>query len=235
MLRDPGANDQALARVPMSAASGLGRPRRGFRSLRVAAIVASLCSSGQGCARREPVDLEVLARVHDSDPELDALRVYVDRRLIVVYPELDASGEIELADGVVEERFVSRELRQIVGRNRAGAVIAAAEDERTLWISFDPTCSAVDCAFAFVVAEDDSFVLGAVPERAGRDSAVPYRGRRASRARLVPRLADPESSATEVLVRPRRRRASAKVGLELRRRSYRGERADTERVRGFDR
>ena len=219
----------------MSAASRLARRRRVFRSLCVAALAASACSLGVGCARRVPVDLEVLARVHDSDPELDAVRVYVDRRLIVVYPELDASGEIELADGVVEERFVSRELRQIVGRHRAGAVIAASEDERTLWISFDPTCSAVDCAFAFVVAEDDSFVLGAVPERAGRERAVAYRGRRASGAKLVPRLADPESSATEVLVRPRRRRASAKIGLELRRRSYRGERAETERARGFDR
>ena len=211
------------------------RRERALCPLRAVALGAIACLSGPGCARREPVDLEVLARVHDSDPELDALRVYVDRRLLVVYPELDASGQIELADGVVEERFVSREVRQIIGRQRAGAVIAAAEDERTLWISFDPTCEDVDCAFAFVVAEDDSFVLGAVPERAGRAKAVAYRGRRAEAARLVARLADPESSATEVLVRPRRRRAPAKVGLELRRRSYRGERADTERARGFDR
>ncbi len=214
-------------------AIAVGRRREGRRR-RVAALLSGAVLWG-ACARREPVDLEVLARVHDSDPELDALRVYVDRRLIVVYPELGAEAELALRGGVVEERRASRELRQIVGRERAGAVIAAAEDERTLWISFDPSCAEIDCAFTFVVAEDDAFVLGALPERAGRDRALAYRRRRAEATQLVPRLADPGTSAAEILVRPRRRRPPVPVGLDLRRRSLRRERADTERARGFDR
>ena len=113
-------------------------------------------------------------------------------------------------------------------RGRRGLVIAAAEDERALWISFDPSCAEIECAFTFVVAENDAFVLSAVPERAARDRAIAYRRRRAEAAKLVPRLADPAMSATEVLVRPRRRRPPVPVGLELRRRSLRRERADTD-------
>ncbi len=186
------------------------------------------------CAHRQAVDVDALARIHDSDPELSALRVYVDHRLLVVYPELETERQIELSGGVVEERASSREIRQIIGRRRAGAVIAASEDERSLWISFDPACTEIGCAFTFVVAEDDAFVLEAAPERAGRASPQVHRGRRARATRMEPRVQDPEVSAVEVLLRLRRRRRPSPLGLELRKRSIRRDRAETERARGFD-
>jgi len=200
-----------------------------------ALLMTLFIGQAAACALRQPVDLGGLARIHDSDPELSALRVYAARRLIAVYPEVETEREIDLSGGVVEERASSQEIRQIIGRRRAGAVIAASEDDRSLWISFDPACTDIGCAFTFVVAEDDEFVLAAAPERAGRGSPEVHRGRRARATRMEPRVQNPEVSAIEVLLRLRRRRRPQTLGLELRRRSYRRDRAETERARGFAR
>lgn len=210
-------------------------PKLGARRSLSALLVTTVLGQGAiACAHRRAVDVDALARIHDSDPELSALRVYVDHRLIVVYPELETERKIELSQGVVEERAASREIRQIIGKGRAGAVIAASEDERSLWISFDPACTELGCAFEFVVAEDNAFVLAAVPERPGRASPQVYRGRRARATRMEPRVQDPEVSAAEVFLRLCRRRPPLPLGLELRKRSIRRDRAETERARGFD-
>ena len=185
------------------------------------------------CAHRQPIDVDELMRIHDSDPQLAALRVYVDARLLVVYRQPAQPGDFAMTGGVVEERESSTVLRQIIGRRRAGAVIAASEDERTLWISFDPACTQIDCTFTFVADEEGAFVLSAAPLRDDRAAPEVYRRRQRRPAQLVPNLVNPEQGATEVLVRERRRRPPITVGLELKKRSYRHDRSETERARGF--
>jgi len=210
------------------------RPRRqlsvsgALASLGIASIVGLV-----GCAQRQALDLQELARIHDSDPQLGALRAYVDRRLIVVHREAIGHGELSLAQGVVEERASSSALRQIIGRRSAGAIVAASEDERILWVSFDPDCTEVACAFMFVVDADHAFSLADAPSRAQRAAPEAYRGRRAKATLLVPSLRAPEEGGSLVLVRQRRRRPPVTVGLEVRKRTYRRDWSKTERARGF--
>ncbi|MCA9661527.1 MAG: hypothetical protein KC486_24520, partial [Myxococcales bacterium] len=157
-------------------------PRR-----RSALVLAVLCALAPACARRQALDAPALARLRASDPDLRGLRVYLDRRLIVVYPE-EETRSLAVRDGVVEESRITEELRHVIGRRRAGAVIAAADDGRSLWVSFDPSCVDVGCAFHFVVAGDEAFALSEVPARAGRGAPEAYRARVAAGTRLRPQL-----------------------------------------------
>ncbi|MEZ4385221.1 MAG: hypothetical protein R3A79_28090 [Nannocystaceae bacterium] len=206
----------------------LRRPRR----LAVAAV-ALLAALAPACARRQALDAPALTRLRAVDPELRQLRVYLDHRLVVVYPDEEARS-LAVRRGVVEEATVAESLRHVVRRRSAGAVIAATDDGRGLWVSFDPACETVDCAFHFIAAGDDAFALAEVPARAGRGAPEPHRGRVVEGTRLRPQLVDPQVSAAQILAVPRRR-GSVPVGLELRRRAGERERVDTERARGFDR
>ncbi|MCB9702232.1 MAG: hypothetical protein H6711_10075 [Myxococcales bacterium] len=187
-----------------------------------------------GCARRQPLDRADLARIDAEDPDRASLRVHLARRLIVVHPALESDAALAVAGGVIDERRTDRRLRVIVGKRRAGAVIAASEDGRELWVSFDPECLEITCAYGFIAVDGEAFRLAAVP---GRDRHRPprsYRGREAERARLEPHLIDPAIDGSEILAIDRRGRLRT-IDLEIRKRSRKQVRSATERARGFDR
>jgi hypothetical protein len=117
-----------------------------------------------GCTHRLTLDDHLFrAQVRDADDRSE-LRVYLDRRVVIVRPPLEKSKTPTDRRGHLEDQRHGK--RIILGRGVPGEIIGLDTHAglARLWVSFDRTCSARDCAFAFIAADDGgAFRLAKVP------------------------------------------------------------------------
>jgi len=148
-------------------------PRHTVRGSLTALFFAA-CTLLPGCTARYILGPSNLQSARDSGA-FNQLGVYVSHRTIAVW-ERD-EGASKRVGREIDDRSMEGRLRQPIGRNDAGLIVG--EDLRNgawrLWISFDPGCGTVECAYGFVQTEDGRFRLVDLPEREAYDTKTVYR------------------------------------------------------------
>ncbi len=141
--------------------------RRFGRTLGVLALTVGLLSS-TACARRFVLTPGEYERIEKREQATEFLRVYVSKKLVVIY-ELEDNAATYEVDKTINTSSEQNLLRVIIARNTKGLIIDAEERNGAplLWVTFNSSCKDKDCAFAFVQAEDGVFRLHSVPERDG--------------------------------------------------------------------
>jgi hypothetical protein len=158
--------------TPARRADWFSRPKRAellrpLRPLAMLALAFGLMTSS-GCAKRLVLTPAQFERIDKQEQATEALRVYVSKRLIVVYEadERDAKFEVDRTINTSQDRNL---LRVIISRGTMGQIIDKEERNGAplLWVTFSARCKDKDCAYGFVQTEDGVFRLTAVPERDG--------------------------------------------------------------------
>lgn len=115
---------------------------------------------GTGCARRLRLSPEEYERIDTREQAVDALRVYVSKKLVVIYEE-DIEDEDYEVNKNVTESSEERRLKRIISKRTPGLVID--KDERNgapvLWVTFTSDCKDKTCAYGFAQTEDGMFRL----------------------------------------------------------------------------
>jgi hypothetical protein len=115
---------------------------------------------GTGCARRLKLTPQEYERIDVREQASDALRVYVSKKLIVIYDEDVDNQEYEVNKTITESSDVNR-LKRITAKNTPGLIVD--KDERNgapvLWVSFTDNCKDKTCADGFAQTEDGMFRL----------------------------------------------------------------------------
>lgn len=163
LVFNPGQRDEAVftaaRRAPFS--SRFGKP------LGVLALALGLLTSS-GCARRLELTPGEFERIDKQEQATEALRVYVSKRLIVVYEadERDAKYQVDRTINTSQDRQL---LRVIISRGTMGQIIDTEDRNGAplLWVTFSSRCKEKDCSYGFVQTEDGVFRLTVVPERDG--------------------------------------------------------------------
>lgn len=131
------------------------------------ALALGLLTSS-GCARRLELTPGEFERIDKQEQATEALRVYVSKRLIVVYEadERDAKYQVDKTINTSQDRNL---LRVIISRGTMGQIIDTEDRNGAplLWVTFSARCKDKDCAYGFVQTEDGVFRLTVVPEREG--------------------------------------------------------------------
>jgi hypothetical protein len=131
------------------------------------ALTLGLLTSS-GCAKRLVLTPGQFERIDKQEQATEALRVYVSKRLIVVYEadERDAKFEVDRTINTSQDRNL---LRVIISRGTMGQIIDTEDRNGAplLWVTFSARCKDKDCAYGFVQTEDGVFRLTVVPERDG--------------------------------------------------------------------
>jgi hypothetical protein len=124
--------------------------------------------TSSGCAKRLVLTPGQFERIDKQEQATEALRVYVSKRLIVVYEadERDAKFEVDRTINTSQDRNL---LRVIISRSTMGQIIDTEDRNGAplLWVTFSARCKDKDCAYGFVQTEDGVFRLTVVPEREG--------------------------------------------------------------------
>lgn len=131
--------------------------------------------SSSGCARRLELTPGEFERIDKQEQATQALRVYVGKRLVVVYEADDRDQEYEV-DRTINTSQDRQLLRVIISRSTMGQIIDSEERNGAplLWVTFSSRCQDKDCAYGFVQTEDGVFRLTEVPERDGYREAKVY-------------------------------------------------------------
>ncbi|WP_181198203.1 hypothetical protein [Enhygromyxa salina] len=141
--------------------------QRLLRALSVLALSAGLVSS-TGCAKRLQLSPAEFERIDKREQAVEALRVYVSKRLVVLYEADDrgASYEVDKTINTSQDRQL---LRIIVGRSTMGQIIDSEDRNGAplLWVTYSSRCKDKDCAYGFVQTEDGVFRLAVLPARDG--------------------------------------------------------------------
>lgn len=123
------------------------------------ALAAGLLAS-TGCARRLKLSPEEFERIDTREQATDALRVYVSKKLVVIYADETSSQDYEVNKTITESADIRR-LKRIIGRGTPGLVVD--KDERNgapvLWVTFTGDCKDKTCAYGFAQTEDGVFRL----------------------------------------------------------------------------
>lgn len=118
---------------------------------------------------------EEFQRIDKQEQATEALRVYVSKRLVVVYEadDRDQSYEVDRTINTAQDRQL---LRVIISRSTMGQIIDTEDRNGAplLWVTFSSRCKDKDCAYGFVQTEDGVFRLTEVPERDGYKPAKVY-------------------------------------------------------------
>jgi hypothetical protein len=135
--------------------------------LGILALATGLLAS-TGCARRLKLSPAEYERIDVREQAVDALRVYVSKKLIVIYDEIIDDEEYEV-DKNVTEATDQRRLKRIISKRTPGLVVDKEERNGAplLWVSFSNDCKDKTCAYGFAQTEDGLFRLLAVGEREG--------------------------------------------------------------------
>lgn len=131
------------------------------------ALATGLLAS-TGCARRLRLSPAEYERIDVREQAVDALRVYVSKKLVVIYDE-DIDDEEYEVDKTITESSDQRRLKRIIGKRTPGLVVDK-EDRNgapVLWVSFSNDCKDKTCAYGFAQTEDGMFRLLAVGPREG--------------------------------------------------------------------
>ena len=128
-----------------------------------------------GCAKRLKLSPGEFERIDKQEQAVEALRVYVSKKLVVLY-ELDDDRATYQVDKTVRTSSEERVLKVIIGRNTRGLIIDTDEKNGAplLWVTFSTRCKDKDCAYGFVQSEDGVFRLAVVPELDGYKEPKPY-------------------------------------------------------------
>ncbi len=138
------------------------------------ALATGLLAS-TGCARRLKLSPAEFERIDTREQAVEALRVYVGKKLVVIYEE-DIEDEDYEVDKNVTESSDERRLKRIIGKRTPGLVVD--KDERNgapvLWVTFSADCKDKTCAEAFAQTEDGLFRLIEVSRQDGYKEPKPF-------------------------------------------------------------
>lgn len=114
-------------------------------------------------------------RIEKRERATEDLRVYVSKKLVVLYELSDDAATYEV-DRTINTSSEQNLLRVIIAKNTKGLIIDAEEKNGAplLWVTFNSKCKDKDCAFGFVQTEDGVFRLHSVPEREGYKKPKAY-------------------------------------------------------------
>ncbi len=132
-------------------------------------------ASTTSCARRLILTPAEYERIEKREQATEDLRVYVSKKLIVVYEREDDAATYEV-DKTIKTSSEQNLLRVIIAKNTKGLIIDAEDRNGAplLWVTFNSRCKDKDCAFGFVQAEDGVFRLHSAPEREGYKPGKPH-------------------------------------------------------------
>lgn len=128
------------------------------------ALVPLLALLLTSCTHRLPLDDHLFATQVRDTADRTNLRVYLDRRIVIVRPPLEKPKTPTDRHGHLDDE--RRGKRTIIERGVSGEIIDldTSAGLPRLWVSFDRTCSTRMCALAFVVDDDgNAFRLTQVP------------------------------------------------------------------------
>jgi hypothetical protein len=207
----------------------LGRVGR----LGVAATVLLGTLAASGCARRfylKPKELEKVQTASGIQP----LRVYPHRKLIVLHDEADRDETFEVQRNITESAR-NEQIKKIVTRNTAGLIleIEEANGQPLLWVTFDPECTTVDCAYAFVQSEDGRYRLHTLPKYEGYQDPRSFRSCVWKKRRLKPNKMASLAEANDVYLVKKRNGKILTIELDVKKVIDRKTRTDTQRSRGI--
>ncbi|MCA9652218.1 MAG: hypothetical protein KC501_20050 [Myxococcales bacterium] len=177
--------------------------------------LVGLLGLGSGCAQRfKLADLD-LQEAKDAG-DLGALRVYPSNRTISIYDE-PALRAVTI-DREIRQSSRRKQHRQILRRGTAGAVIGEdrLNGQKLLYVTFDRSCAAPECAYRFVQVEDARYVLMGSPEREGYAPPKVHRSIRIKRHRMKLGHLHALTEANQVFRLERKRRVPV-VFLEIKR------------------
>jgi hypothetical protein len=148
--------------------------KRVWRTLGVLALSVGLLAN-TSCAKRLILTPEQYERIEKREQATEDLRVYVSKKLIVVY-ELDDDQATYEVNKEIQTSSEQNLLRVIIAKNTKGLIIDAEDRNgaNLLWVTFNSKCKDKDCAFGFVRTEDGVFRLHSVPERDGYQNPKVY-------------------------------------------------------------
>jgi len=141
------------------------RLTRIFRTLGVLAVSVGLLAS-TGCAKRLKLTPSEFERIEKREQATEDLRVYVSKKLIVMY-ELEDDAATYKVDKTINTSSEQNLLRVIIAKNTKGLIIDSEDRNGAplLWVTFNSRCKDKDCAFGFVQTEDGVFRLHSAPRR----------------------------------------------------------------------
>lgn len=219
--------------MSIASQADLGQPPAPGRFTAVALGLAVLVAAS-GCARRYDFTPTELARVQTVSG-VSPLRVYPSTRIISVYDE-----------NITDERYrVQREIAEssrrdtknvVIDRNANGLILEVAElnGKPLLWVTFDPSCRKVDCAYGFVQTEDERFRLVTVPELEHYKTPHNYRTWRREKRRLQKGKLASLAEANEVWLVKKGNGDLLTIELQVKKVVERRSRSVRQRQRGFD-
>lgn len=128
-----------------------------------------------GCARRLTLTPSEFERIDTRERATEALRVYVSKKLIVIYELADDAATYSV-DRTINTSSEQNILRVIIDKNTKGLIIDKEDKNGAplLWVTFNSKCQDKHCAFGFVQTEDGVFRLHSVPEREGYKPGKPH-------------------------------------------------------------
>lgn len=149
-------------------------------------LVGGLLLGGSGCARRFALKPKELERVQ-TEAGVQPLRVYTHRRLVALYDESDVDEKFQVQRDIVESAR-NEQKKKVITRNTAGLILKIEESngQPLVWVTFDPGCTTVECAWGFVEGADGYFRLMTVPDREGYKKARAFRAIVWKKRRLKP-------------------------------------------------
>lgn len=197
-------------------------------------LLSLLVLAAAGCARRidlVPHDFEDLRR---RDPELEMLRLFLDKRLLSYYPQLSDETTVDVTRSRVRVRGKKRPRERSITRSTPGKIVTIDElnGMPRLWVTFFSDCKAVECAYGFVQTELQRYSLVAVPVLAEYRAPISYRRNRLKRNKM--RMLKQRSLAelNEVLAAPRRSGKAKPIDLQIRKDTWRPTRKTKQKADG---
>lgn len=149
-------------------------PRRARFCLSTLALFGALVAVS-GCRKRLPLTSAELERVQ-TEAGVQPLRVYPGKKILSIYPASNKNETFEVSRDIVESSRQDK-LKKIETKNTAGLILKIEERNGMplLWVTFEPSCTTVDCSYAFVQTEDGKYRLANVPDRNGYGDPNVYR------------------------------------------------------------
>lgn len=134
-------------------------------------LSAIALSSAAGCAARFDLVPKELEKVQ-AEKDLKALSVYTSKRLVTTWTEGVVDDQFDVNKGDIQEGQARQRFKNTVPKTVPGRIISIEElnGMPLLWVTFDGSCNAPDCAFGFVQTEDKLHRLFQAPPLEGYGS-----------------------------------------------------------------
>ncbi|MCR9162328.1 MAG: hypothetical protein ACE37F_31375 [Nannocystaceae bacterium] len=190
--------------------------------------------AASGCAKRTPLSPKELAKVK-TEAGVAPLRVYTERKLIALYTE-SATDESFNVDRTITEESDKVVDKQVTTRNTAGLILDIDElnGKPLLFVTFDASCKARECAYQFVETEDQRYRLVVLPDREGYDDPRVYRSCVWKKRRMKPGKLASLAEANEVYLVKKNNGKILTMKLEVKKVTSDRTQTRTRRNRGID-